>query len=231
MGPNQSSARSNEKRRASRVGRAGARGAPPHLGQDAGELAGVGRLGYRHRRRSPCRRSPMPTASSDFSHAGGHRRPCGLLPPQARIVHVIGNDRGCSGRGRLRPIAGRRASWHHRQVRQIGASGLNPLAVLVEQAARAPVQRVNHIEILEMHHRHKVDAPSGTALILGEAAAAGRKNRAQRERRPWRDGHTGAKAGRHDRFCDPAGRFGVSANTRPISPGPAERSVLSQQGR
>jgi 4-hydroxy-tetrahydrodipicolinate reductase len=44
-----------------------------------------------------------------------------------------------------------------------------------------------------MHHRHKVDAPSGTALLLGEAAAAGRGvNLAQRSVRV-RDGHTGAR--------------------------------------
>ena len=52
--------------------------------------------------------------------------------------------------------------------------GVNLLAVLVEQAARALDAADFDIEVLEMHHRHKVDAPSGTALLLGEAAAAGR---------------------------------------------------------
>lgn len=50
--------------------------------------------------------------------------------------------------------------------------GVNVLLTLVEQAARA-LGPAYDIEILEMHHRHKVDAPSGTALKLGEAAAAG----------------------------------------------------------
>ncbi len=49
------------------------------------------------------------------------------------------------------------------------------------------------IEILEMHHRHKVDAPSGTALLLGEAAAAGRDIALADNSVRVRDGHTGAR--------------------------------------
>jgi len=52
--------------------------------------------------------------------------------------------------------------------------GLNMLMGLVEQAARALDPDAYDIEIFEAHHRHKVDAPSGTALMLGEAAAKGR---------------------------------------------------------
>ena len=51
--------------------------------------------------------------------------------------------------------------------------GVNLLAALVEQAA-ARLGPDWDVEIVEMHHRHKVDAPSGTALLLGEAAARGR---------------------------------------------------------
>ena len=51
--------------------------------------------------------------------------------------------------------------------------GVNLLAALIEQAA-ARLGPDWDIEVLEMHHRHKVDAPSGTALLLGEAAARGR---------------------------------------------------------
>lgn len=51
--------------------------------------------------------------------------------------------------------------------------GVNLLAHLVRDAARRLGSDWD-IEILEMHHRHKVDAPSGTALLLGEAAAKGR---------------------------------------------------------
>ncbi len=49
------------------------------------------------------------------------------------------------------------------------------------------------IEILEMHHRHKVDAPSGTALALGKAAATGRKVALHEVKETARDGHTGAR--------------------------------------
>ena len=51
--------------------------------------------------------------------------------------------------------------------------GINLLRLLVEEAARRLGSDWD-IEILEMHHRHKLDAPSGTALLLGEAANAGR---------------------------------------------------------
>lgn len=53
------------------------------------------------------------------------------------------------------------------------ALGVTVLAALVRQAARA-LDSAWDIEIAELHHRHKVDAPSGTALFLGEAAADGR---------------------------------------------------------
>ncbi|TIV25977.1 MAG: 4-hydroxy-tetrahydrodipicolinate reductase, partial [Mesorhizobium sp.] len=69
--------------------------------------------------------------------------------------------------------------------------GVNLLAVLVEQAAKALDPEDFDIEILEMHHRHKVDAPSGTALLLGEAAAKGRGIDLARNSVRVRDGHTG----------------------------------------
>ncbi len=64
---------------------------------------------------------------------------------------------------------------HHVAVLQTGNTslGVTVLAALVRQAA-ARLGPDWDIEILEMHHRHKVDAPSGTAKLLGEAAAAGR---------------------------------------------------------
>jgi 4-hydroxy-tetrahydrodipicolinate reductase len=54
--------------------------------------------------------------------------------------------------------------------------GVNLLLRLVEEAARTLGQDWD-IEICEAHHRHKVDAPSGTALMIGEAAARGRGSR------------------------------------------------------
>lgn len=71
--------------------------------------------------------------------------------------------------------------------------GVNLLAALVEQAA-ARLGDDWDIEIVEMHHRHKVDAPSGTALLLGEAAARGRGIDLADHSERGRDGITGARA-------------------------------------
>lgn len=71
--------------------------------------------------------------------------------------------------------------------------GVNLLLALVEQAA-AKLGPGFDIEILELHHKHKVDAPSGTALALGEAAARGRGVKLADVAVRARDGHTGARA-------------------------------------
>lgn len=70
--------------------------------------------------------------------------------------------------------------------------GVTLLALLVEEAARRLGIEWD-IEILEMHHRMKVDAPSGTALLLGEAAARGRGIDLATHRSSGRDGLTGAR--------------------------------------
>ena len=72
--------------------------------------------------------------------------------------------------------------------------GVNLLAALVEQAA-ARLGPDWDIEIAETHHRMKVDAPSGTSLLLGEAAAKGRGVRLEDAAVRGRDGITGARAG------------------------------------
>lgn len=70
--------------------------------------------------------------------------------------------------------------------------GVNMLAALVQEAA-ARLGDDWDIEIVEMHHRHKVDAPSGTALLLGEAAARGRAMDLADQSERGRDGQTGAR--------------------------------------
>lgn len=70
--------------------------------------------------------------------------------------------------------------------------GVNLLAYLVQEAA-ARLGPDWDIEILEMHHRHKVDAPSGTALLLGDAAARGRNVDLASVSDRGRDGITGAR--------------------------------------
>ncbi|WP_293346537.1 4-hydroxy-tetrahydrodipicolinate reductase [Phenylobacterium sp.] len=71
--------------------------------------------------------------------------------------------------------------------------GLNMLMGLVAQAARALPAEAYDIEIFEAHHRRKVDAPSGTALMLGEAAARGRGVSLSQVARHARDGITGER--------------------------------------
>src|SRR5580704_13785867 len=70
--------------------------------------------------------------------------------------------------------------------------GVNLLAALVKRVAQALDEGFD-IEILEMHHRAKIDAPSGTAMLLGEAAAAGRGIDLDTRSARGRDGHTGAR--------------------------------------
>jgi 4-hydroxy-tetrahydrodipicolinate reductase len=86
---------------------------------------------------------------------------------------------------------------HARQVPVVFAPnmsvGVNVLLALVESAARK-LGPAYDIEIVEMHHRHKVDAPSGTALGLGEAAAKGAGRTLAESAVMARQGVTGARA-------------------------------------
>ena len=70
--------------------------------------------------------------------------------------------------------------------------GVNLLAVMTRQVAAALGDEFD-IEIVEMHHNKKIDAPSGTALLFGEAAAEGRKIDLKKQSERGRDGHTGAR--------------------------------------
>lgn len=111
------------------------------------------------------------------------------LTAQARAVHIIGTT-GMSAAEieQLEP-----ASRHAVIVRAGNMSlGINLLTKLTEKVAAA-LDADFDIEIIETHHHHKVDAPSGTALMLGEAAAAGRKVNLNNVRESGRDGITGAR--------------------------------------
>lgn len=111
------------------------------------------------------------------------------LAAQARIVHIIGTT-GFSADEEAEIAA---AARHAKIVKSGNMSlGINMLAGLVKQAAAA-LDPSWDIEILDMHHRHKVDAPSGTALLLGEAAADGRDTVLDEAVESGRDGITGAR--------------------------------------
>lgn len=159
----------------------------PLIGRDAGEVAGLGANGIVI--------GDDPLAA--FLHADGvldFTSPAATvefagLAAQARIVHVIGTT-GCSSEDDEKIKA---AARHARVVKSGNMSlGVNLLAALVRKVA-ATLGTDWDIEIVEMHHRMKVDAPSGTAVLLGEAAAEGRAVDLAKARVAGRDGITGAR--------------------------------------
>ncbi len=111
------------------------------------------------------------------------------IAAQARLTHVIGTT-GLSESD----LAALSAAARHAVIVRAGnmSLGVNLLTVLTRKVAAA-LDTDFDIEIVEMHHRHKVDAPSGTALMLGEAAAKGRGVDLADVRDSGRDGHTGAR--------------------------------------
>ncbi len=168
----------------------------PQIGADAGTLAGL----------SPISVPVTSDALAAVLHADGildfttpaATRHFAELAAQARIVHIIGTT-GCTADDE----AAIDAAARHAVVVKSGnmSVGVNLLAALVKRAAAALGPEFD-IEILEMHHRHKVDAPSGTALLLGQAAAAGRTVDLDAVSVRSRDGHTGPR---------PEGPIGVAA--------------------
>ncbi|WJR78379.1 4-hydroxy-tetrahydrodipicolinate reductase [Bradyrhizobium sp. NP1] len=103
--------------------------------------------------------------------------------------------------------------------------GVNLLAALVRRVARSLDESFD-IEIVEMHHRAKIDAPSGTALMLGEAAADGRGIGLGQHSARGRDGHTGARKPGDIGFASLRG--GTAAGDHSvIFAGPSERLTLS----
>jgi 4-hydroxy-tetrahydrodipicolinate reductase len=159
----------------------------PALGRDLGELAGLGALGLAVGD-DPVTLFARSYAIIDFTAPAvsvAHAE----LAAQAQSVHVIGT----TGLGPEQLEAIGRAARHTAVVLAPNMSlGVTLLTALVEQVART-LDADYDIEVVEMHHRRKVDAPSGTALALGRAAAAGRAVDLDEVARRVRDGHTGAR--------------------------------------
>lgn len=157
------------------------------LGEDAGLLAGVGALGIpvsddvagAFAAADGVLDFTRPEASVDFARAAA----------KAGIAHVIGT----TGFSAADDAAIEEAARQTVIVRSGNMSlGVNLLAALVRRVA-STLDGDFDIEIVEMHHRHKVDAPSGTALLLGEAAASGRGIYLKDHTDKVRDGHTGPR--------------------------------------
>jgi 4-hydroxy-tetrahydrodipicolinate reductase len=102
--------------------------------------------------------------------------------------------------------------------------GVNLLAALTRRVAKT-LDSSFDIEILEMHHNQKVDAPSGTALLLGRAAAEGRGIELDKRAVRSRDGHTGARKAGDIGFATLRGGTVVGEHSV-IFAGPAERIEL-----
>lgn len=121
--------------------------------------------------------------------------------PEATVAHAalaagrgIGHVIGTTGLSEEQEQAVRDTARRTAIMRAANMSlGVNLLLGLTAQVARALSPEAFDIEILEMHHRHKVDAPSGTALALGEAAARGRGVSLGEVAARGRDGLTGAR--------------------------------------
>ncbi len=159
----------------------------PWVGRDAGEAMGGTPLGV------TVSDDPLPAfaqaqAVIDFT-APAATVGFAALAAQARAVHVIGT----TGLG-PEDIARIDAAARHAVIVRAGnmSLGVNILTELVRKAAAA-LDPDWDIEIVEAHHRHKVDAPSGTALMLGQAAADGRAVTLDDHSARARDGFTGPR--------------------------------------
>jgi 4-hydroxy-tetrahydrodipicolinate reductase len=143
---------------------------------------------------------------------------------QARLVHIIGTT-GLSAddEAKINDVAKGAVIVKSGNM----SMGVNLLAALVRRVAKTLDEDFD-IEILEMHHNKKIDAPSGTALMLGRAAAQGRGvDLAQRSVRV-RDGHTGARERGDIGFATLRGGTVVGEH-HVIFAGPAERLELAHK--
>jgi len=157
------------------------------VGRDLGELIGLGPLGFAVSD-DAVELFATVDAVIDFTVPAATVAHAALAA-QAQVAHVIGT----TGLNAAQEQAIERAALHTAVVKAANMSlGVNLLLALVERVA-ATLTDDYDIEVLEMHHRHKVDAPSGTALALGRAAAAGRGVDLDTVAQKVRDGVTGAR--------------------------------------
>ncbi len=159
----------------------------PWIGRDVGEAMGGSPLGVKvtddaleaFAKAQAVVDFTSPSASVEFA----------ALAAQARAVHVIGTTG-------LEPehLAKIEAASRHAVIIRAGnmSLGVNLLARLTQKVAAA-LDADWDIEIVEAHHRMKVDAPSGTALMMGQAAADGRGVSLDDAKVSGRDGITGAR--------------------------------------
>lgn len=188
----------------------------PAIGKDAGEQAGIEPIGVPildHLEVALAAAQGIidftaPTASVTLAKKAAERG----------LVHIIGT----TGLSAEDEAAIRQAARAGARIVKAGnfSLGVNLLLGLVKKAA-AELPGFD-VEVLEMHHNKKVDAPSGTALMLGEAAAAGRNVKLDDAAVKVRDGHTGAREPGSIGFATLRGGSVIGEHSV-IFAGPAER--------
>ena len=192
----------------------------PYVGRDIGEVAGLEPIGI------AITDDPLPVFAAvdgvlDFTTPASTLEFV-ALSAQARLVHVIGTT-GLSAADEAKIEAAAR----HATIVKAGnmSLGVNLLAALTARVAAALGAEFD-IEILEMHHKHKRDAPSGTSLMLGRAAAEAR-GVSLKDRAVWtRDGDTGPRRDGDIGFAALRGGDVVGEH-RVIFAGPGERIELA----
>jgi 4-hydroxy-tetrahydrodipicolinate reductase len=191
------------------------------IGQDSGTLAGLGENGI-----------PIAAEMKADARADGiidFTNPqatliLAALAAQAGIIHVIGTTGiDPEDEAKLKEFAKSAVVVKSGNM----SLGVNLLAALAKRVARTLGEDFD-IEILEMHHNKKVDAPSGTALLLGRAAAEGREVALDSRSVRARDGMTGARKAGDIGFATLRGGTVVGDHTV-IFAGPSERLELSHK--
>jgi len=169
------------------LGAALARSGSSLLGVDAGELAGIGKTGV-------IVSDDLQKVVNDFDVLIDFTRPEGTLEylafcrqhNKAMVIGTTGFDE--AGKAAIRAAA--------EEIGIVFAAnfsvGVNLVLNLLQQAAKVMGDYAD-IEIVEAHHRHKVDAPSGTALAMGEAIADAMKWNLDEHAVYAREGHTGER--------------------------------------
>jgi 4-hydroxy-tetrahydrodipicolinate reductase len=192
------------------------------IGRDAGELAGLGANGIKVvsdvapllKDADGLIEFTLPAATPALAERAA----------AAGIVHVIGT----TGHSAEQEAAIAKAAGRAPIVKSGNMSlGVNLLAALVKRVA-ATLGEDYDVEILEMHHNKKIDAPSGTALMFGRAAADGRQVDLNARSARGRDGMTGARKAGDIGFAALRGGTVVGDHSV-IFAGPAERIELTHR--
>lgn len=194
----------------------------PLLGQDAGALAGIGENGIKLTSDAAALMSnadgiidfTAPAATVAFA----------ALAAQHGKVHIIGTTGlSAADEAKIKDAATKAVIVKSGNM----SLGVNLLAALTKRVA-ATLDDTFDIEIVEMHHNQKVDAPSGTALLLGRAAAEGRGIDLDQHAVKAREGHTGARQAGDIGFAALRGGTVVGEHTVMFA-GPAERIELTHK--